>query len=144
MKKELADFKPDVSTVMLVPHTKKNGKLSKRKHDIQLRDADGNVFTLTKKDMKKALKEQRKNAEGRTDGDKPTWKKYVKAAEEGRLTPEDVAQFFKEEKPNLGADKKMENKSQEVTKTVKAEKPKAPISDVPFKIAVARQTLRGG
>ena len=101
-KENIDNFKPSFATVTLVPHTKKNGKLSKHKYDIQLKDADGKIFTLTKKDMKKAIKQKGNSVVSRAEIIDSSWDNYIQAAKEGRLTPETVASFFKDEKPNLG------------------------------------------
>ena len=94
-------------TVTLVPKIKKNGEPSKKNFNIQLMDADGKIFVLTKDMIKKAVKQ--KNAYTTSDGQyvdhsvrvDETWNKYVEQAKEGKLPPETVASFFKEAKPNI-------------------------------------------
>lgn len=93
--------------VMVVPKMKKNGKPSKKNFNIQLRDANGRIFELTKDMMKNAVTQ--KNAYTTSDGQyvdhsvrvDETWNKYVEAAKEGKLSPETVASFFKGQ-ANLG------------------------------------------
>ncbi len=100
--KEQLDVVKDIKlklnpTIMVVPHIKKNGNPSKRKSDIQLMDADGKIFTLTK-DMYKQARKQDANSEF---ADK-SWKSFVKDAKEGKIKPETVASFFNGQ-ANLGA-----------------------------------------
>lgn len=105
MATELTPKKPDkinrVATVSLVPHVKKSGKLSKLKSDIMLTDADGKSFVLTKKIVKQALKQKGNSSATRAEMADASWKNYLDAAKAGRLKPEVVASFFKDEKPNI-------------------------------------------
>lgn len=88
-------------TVTLVPKIKKNGKPSKKNFNIQLMDADGKVFILDKKMMEKAIKQQGNDVTTRSEMVDASWKNYVEAAKEGKLSPETVASFFKGQ-VNLG------------------------------------------
>ena len=86
-------------TVRLIPKIKHNGKPSKRNFEaIELMDAKGQVFRLTK-DMFKEIKKNRKNMDAEF-----SWDKYVEMAKEKKLPAETVASFFKKgpNAPDLG------------------------------------------
>lgn len=91
-------------TVTLVPHIKRSGKPSKRNFDIQLMDADGKVFTLTKKMMNEAIQQKGNYAASRTHMVDFSWDSYVEMAKSGQLSAETVATFFKGQ-ANMGEEK---------------------------------------
>lgn len=99
-------------TVTLVPHIKKNGKASKRNFDIQLMDADGKVFTVTKKMADKMLQKDLDNGKTNTY----EWASYIAAYKTGHLTPEFLEDRFFKGQVNLG-DKKAPEVNKEAAKT---------------------------
>ena len=90
-----------IPTVTVVPKIKKNGKPSKKNFNIQLMDADGKVFILDKKMVEKAVKQQGNAAATRGEMVDFSWKNYLEAAKEGKLSPETVASCFNGQ-ANLG------------------------------------------
>ena len=90
-----------IPTVTVVPKIKKNGKPSKKNFNIQLMDADGKVFVLDKKMVEKAVKQQGNAAATRGEMVDFSWKNYLEAAKEGKLSPETVASCFNGQ-ANLG------------------------------------------
>ena len=96
-------------TVTVVPKIKKNGKPSKKNFNIQLMDADGKVFILDKKMVEKAIKQQGNAAATREEMVDASWKNYVEAAKEGKLSPETVASFFNGQ-ANLGIEETTKGK----------------------------------
>ena len=104
-------------TVTLVPHIKHNGKPSKRNFDIQLMDADGKVFIVTKKMANKVFK---RDADNRNVA--YLWTTYIEACKKGKVTPEFLEEKFFKGQVNLGDAKTVE---------VKKEADKEKIPEVP-------------
>ncbi len=95
---ETKDVPKSVKTpeVRLIPKKRRNGEDSKRRFEaIELMDANGNTFRLTKKMMKEAVKQQGNSAASRSEMVDYSWDNYVEAAKKGQLKPETVASFFK-------------------------------------------------
>ena len=129
-------------TVTLVPHIKHNGKPSKRNFDIQLMDADGKVFTLTKKMVEKAVKQQGNTAATRGEMVDFAWDNYVEAAKKGQLQPETVASFFKGQ-ANMGAENASKNPKLAGAEHALDIKLKAPEAKVPVSVILQQKKQNG-
>ncbi len=101
-------------TIRLIPKTRHNGEPSKRHFEaIELTDADGKVFRLTKKMFQDYIKHDRIGAT-RNEMVGYSWDNYVEAAKKGQLKPETVASFFNNQ-VDLG-----ENQTNDETKSNQA------------------------
>ncbi len=106
-------------TASVVPHRKKSGKFSKRKHDIQIMDAEGKIYTLTKKDVKKRTSERYGgnevenglNVSTRSSITDRNWESYIKQAEEGTLDIAKINKMYFNGEMKLGDNKAKGNEN---------------------------------